>query len=89
LHDVLPLLETVGSVDERGHGNYVVTIGAERQTFDHVGQKDVDTEQLAELRRMLGGGGYTVDGAGMTPQAEFDRARTMPSWWRDLTSSLL
>jgi hypothetical protein len=53
----LSLLEAVGSVDERGHGNYVVTIGAETLTFDGVGQRDVDTEQLAELGRMLGAAG--------------------------------
>jgi hypothetical protein len=40
-------------VDERDHRNYVVTIGAETLTFHHVGQKDVGTEQLAELQRML------------------------------------
>jgi hypothetical protein len=34
-------------------GNYAGTIGVETLTFHHVGQKDVDTEELAELPRML------------------------------------
>ena len=57
-HDVLSLLEAIGSVRESSKRNRVVTIGARTQIFHHVQQKDVDPEQIADLRRMLSEAGY-------------------------------
>jgi hypothetical protein len=57
-HDILSLLEAIGSVDESSRGNHVVTIGSQRQTFHRGQQKDIDAEQLADLRQMLEAAGY-------------------------------
>ncbi len=59
--DVLSLLEVVGSVDESHDGKYVVTIGAETETFERPKHKDVDTQVVVDLRRMLQSAGYQGD----------------------------
>jgi hypothetical protein len=55
---VLSLLEAVGSVDQTHDGKFVVTVGTETQTFDRPRDKDIDTEQVVDLRRMLTNAGY-------------------------------
>jgi len=55
---VLSLLEAVGSVDEGQHGKYRVTLGAETETFDPPRHKDIDAQQVVDLRRMLTNAGY-------------------------------
>jgi hypothetical protein len=56
--DVLSLLKVVASVEESQHGKFVVTLGAETETFDPPRQKDIDAQQVVDLRRMLTGAGY-------------------------------
>ncbi len=55
---VLSLLEVVGSVEERQHGKFLVTLGAETETFEPPRHKDIDTQQVVNLRRMLKNAGY-------------------------------
>jgi hypothetical protein len=57
-HDVLSLLAAIGSVRESSNGSYVVAIGTEAQTFHHVQKKDIDDQQLGDLRRMLRAAGF-------------------------------
>ncbi len=57
-HAVLSLLKAVGTVQETHHGNYIVTIGSETETFEPPRHKDVDAQQVVDLRRMLGNAGY-------------------------------
>jgi hypothetical protein len=57
-HDVLSLLNAVGTVKESSDGNYVVTIGGTTQGFRRPRQKDIDTAQVVELRNLLGSAGY-------------------------------
>jgi hypothetical protein len=57
-HAVLSLLEAVGSVDQTHDGKFVVTVGAETETFDRPRNKDIDTGQVVDLRRMLTNAGY-------------------------------
>jgi hypothetical protein len=52
-HDVLSLLEQVGTVSKRHDGRYEVTLGTERQTFDAPHHDDIDEQQVVDLRRML------------------------------------
>jgi hypothetical protein len=55
---VLSLLEAVGSVDHRDDGKYLVRIGAETEVLTRPRGKDVDVQQVLDLRRMLTGAGY-------------------------------
>lgn len=57
---VLSLLEAVATVKENHQGNFVVTLGDETHTFEPPRQKDVDAQQIVDLRRMLRNGGYDV-----------------------------
>ncbi|MGC1420672.1 MAG: hypothetical protein WA786_11220 [Acidimicrobiales bacterium] len=58
--DVLSLLEAVGTVESSHDGKYVVTLGAETETFDRPNHKDVDVQTVVDLRRMLSGAGYST-----------------------------
>jgi hypothetical protein len=57
-HNVLSLLEAVGSVKEEANGHYLVTLGTETQTFEPPRHKDIDLQQVVDLRRMLKNAGY-------------------------------
>jgi hypothetical protein len=52
------LLETVGSVEERHDDMFVFRIGEEREVLRRPKEKDMDTQQLVDLRRMLTSAGY-------------------------------
>jgi hypothetical protein len=58
---VLSLLETVGSVDERHDGKFLVTLGPETETFERPSGKDIDSQQVVDLRRMLSKAGYGAE----------------------------
>ena len=55
---VLSLLEAVGSVQEQPGGKVAVTIGSEAEYFDPPRHKDIDTQAVVNLRRMLAKAGY-------------------------------
>ena len=55
---VLSLLEAVGSVKESHDGKFVVTIGSETETIERPRNKDIDTQLIVDLRRLLGNAGY-------------------------------
>ena len=57
-HDVISLLETVGSIEERHDDMFVFRIGEEREVLRRPKGKDMDTQQLVDLRRMLTSAGY-------------------------------
>jgi hypothetical protein len=57
-HDVLSLLEAVASVKEASNGRYLVTLGTETETFEPPKHKDIDEQQVVDLRRMLKNAGY-------------------------------
>ena len=56
--NVLSLLEVVGTVEEPRAGRFQVQLGGEIQFFDRPKHKDVDTQQIVDLRRMLTEAGY-------------------------------
>lgn len=60
-HDVLSLLENVGTVTEEHDGRFRVTVGSETQTFDVPRHHDMDERQVVDLRRMLRGAGIAQD----------------------------
>lgn len=50
---VKSLLEAVGSVTEEDNGNVTVTLGNETEVLRPPRDKDVDVQQIVDLRRML------------------------------------
>jgi hypothetical protein len=60
-HDVVSLLEQVGSVFEEHDGLYKVTIGSETETFSAPRSGDLDDQQVVDLRRMLKGAGLAAE----------------------------
>ncbi|MBM3686742.1 MAG: type II toxin-antitoxin system HicA family toxin [Actinobacteria bacterium] len=56
--DVISLLEHVGDVDERHDGRLKITVGAETEVFDRPRHKDIDTQMVVDLRRMLRNAGF-------------------------------
>jgi hypothetical protein len=55
---VVSLLEAVGSVARGKDRKFVVTVGDETQTFRAPKDKDIDVQQVVDLRRMLTNAGY-------------------------------
>ena len=54
---VVSLLEAVGSVVEHHDGKLAVTIGPQTTFLDPPAHKDIDTETVVDLRRMLSAAG--------------------------------
>jgi hypothetical protein len=52
----------VGTIKESHDGRWVVTLGSETETFDRPKDKDIDTQQVIDLRRMLESAGYGLEG---------------------------
>jgi hypothetical protein len=65
---VVSLLEAVGSVVEHHDGMVAVTVGSQTEFFDPPARKDIDTQAVVDLRRMLSAAGYR-------PEAEQAEAR--------------
>jgi len=60
---VLSLLAVVGSAEEQPGGKVAVTIGSQTEYFDPPPHKDIDTQAVVNLRRMLTKAGYAADAA--------------------------
>jgi hypothetical protein len=58
---VLHLLETVGTVVTQPNGKLRVTLGTETEVITPPRHKDVDTQLLVDLRRMLSDAGFRPD----------------------------
>jgi hypothetical protein len=56
---VVSLLEAVGSVVDRHDGKVAVTVGSQAAFFDPPADKDIDTQAVVDLRRMLSAAGYS------------------------------
>ena len=57
---VLSLLEAVGTVEQQHNGKYVVSVGTETEVLDPPRHKDIDVQQVVDLRRMLTSAGYSA-----------------------------
>jgi hypothetical protein len=57
-HSILSLLNAVATVQETHKGHVLVTLGSESESFDPPRHKDIDAEQLTNLRRLLRKAGY-------------------------------
>ncbi len=56
--DVASLLEAIGSIEEHHDGKFRVHVGPEIEFLDRPKNKDIDVQQVVDLRRMLTGAGY-------------------------------
>ncbi len=60
-HDILSLLHAVGNVRETHKGHIEITIGDVVEVLEPDRHKEIDSEQLAILRRLLRRGGYAPE----------------------------
>jgi hypothetical protein len=57
-HAVVSLLQAIGSVVQHRDDMVAVTVGSETEFFDVPAHKDIDTQMVVDLRRMLSVTGY-------------------------------
>jgi hypothetical protein len=57
-HAVISLLKAIGSVVEHDDRMVAVTVGSASEFFDVPAHKDIDTQMVVDLRRMLSSAGY-------------------------------
>jgi hypothetical protein len=57
-HAVTSLLEAIGTVTVRHDGKAEVRVGSELTFLDPPSGKDIDTQMVVDLRRMLSQAGY-------------------------------
>jgi hypothetical protein len=77
-HDVLSLLEHVGSVEDRHGGGYEVTIADEHLKLSAAHDHDMAADEVRDLRRFLAKAGLTTAGLadGEVASADHDAALT-------------
>jgi len=56
--DVISLLSAVGTAVEHKEGKFEVRVGAEVRYFDRPRHKDIDVQQVVDLRHLLSSAGY-------------------------------
>ena len=67
-HDVMSLLEAIGSIEQPHEDMFQFRIGTETEVLRRSNDKDIDGQQLVDLRRMLANAGY--DEVAATLEAE-------------------
>lgn len=56
--DVASLLSVVGTIEEHRDGKFEVHVGTEAAFLERPRHKDIDVQQVVDLRRMLTSAGY-------------------------------
>jgi hypothetical protein len=64
---VTSLLEVVATVEEAHGGKLLVTLGGETQMFEPPRHKDIEAQQVVDLRRMLTNAGYGTEAGAAKP----------------------
>jgi hypothetical protein len=59
-HDVVSLLEAIGSIEQQHDDMFVFRIGQETEVLQRPRDKDIDGQQLVDLRRLLTSAGYAT-----------------------------
>jgi hypothetical protein len=70
--DVLSLLEATAEVEERHDGKFHVRLGEAIDTFTKPKGKDVDVQQIVDLRRLFTHAGYDTVVAGLEAKGKED-----------------
>ena len=58
---MVSLLEAIGSVVQHRDGMVAITVGSETEFFDVPAHKDIDSQMVVNLRRVLSSTGYGPD----------------------------
>ena len=59
-HDVVSLLEAIGSIEQQHDDMFLFRIGQETEVLRRPSGKDIDGQQLVDLRRILSRAGYDI-----------------------------
>jgi hypothetical protein len=59
--EVRSLLESIGAASEAPDGALRVTLGGETEVLRRPHGKDIDTQMVVDLRRMLTGAGFSAE----------------------------
>jgi hypothetical protein len=54
----MSLLQAIGSVEQQHDDMFLFRIGTQTEVITHRAEKDIDGQQLVDLRRILRGAGY-------------------------------
>jgi hypothetical protein len=57
-HDVVSLLKAIGSIEQQHDDMFLFRIGEETEVLRRPSDKDIDGQQLVDLRRILASAGY-------------------------------
>ena len=57
-HDVVSLLEAIGTIEQQHDDMFLFRIGQETEVLRRPSGKDIDGQQLVDLRRILRSAGY-------------------------------
>jgi hypothetical protein len=57
-HDVLSLLEATGTIEQEHDGKYHVRLGDNVEVITKPKHKDIDVQQVVDLRRIFSAAGY-------------------------------
>ena len=71
-HKVESLLNAVGTVTRKHNGHLKVEVGPETETFEVPHGKEINRQQLVDIRRMLSEAGYGPDGKAVEDQRDRD-----------------
>ena len=69
-HDVVSLLEAIGSVEQQHDDMFLFRIGQETEVLKRPSDKDIDGQQLVDLRRILTSAGYDAMAADLENQGK-------------------
>lgn len=56
--DVLSLMASVGTVEEKHDGKFTMTLGDQTETLERPRHKEVNAQEVLDLRRMFTGAGF-------------------------------
>ena len=69
-HDVVSLLGAVGSIEQQHDDMFLFRIGQETEVLRRPSDKDIDGQQLVDLRRLLTSAGYDTMAADLEDKGE-------------------
>jgi hypothetical protein len=69
-HDVVSLLEAIGSIEQQHDDMFLFRIGEETEVLRRPNDKDIDGQQLVDLRRILTSAGYDTVAADLVDEGD-------------------
>jgi len=69
-HDVVSLLGAVGSIEQQHGDMFVFRLGEQTEVLERPRDKDIDGQQLVDLRRILTSAGYDAVAAQLQDKAK-------------------